>query len=89
MTYCVGLDLRHGIVLLSDTRTNAGIDHVSHYGLILEPGTRHHGRDCAEHHHQDADPNPGNERIQVSFDNRPTGIGILPLVYQVKIFLCR
>jgi putative proteasome-type protease len=29
MTYCVGLRLDAGLVLLSDTRTNAGIDNVS------------------------------------------------------------
>jgi putative proteasome-type protease len=29
MTYCVGLYLRQGIVLLSDTRTNAGVDNIS------------------------------------------------------------
>ncbi len=31
MTYCVGLMLDAGIVLLSDTRTNAGLDNVSTY----------------------------------------------------------
>jgi len=29
MTYCVGLALADGLVLLSDTRTNAGIDNIS------------------------------------------------------------
>jgi putative proteasome-type protease len=29
MTYCVGLYLREGLVLLSDTRTNAGVDNIS------------------------------------------------------------
>ena len=29
MTYCVGLCLNDGLVLLSDTRTNAGVDHIS------------------------------------------------------------
>ena len=29
MTYCVGLYLADGIVLLSDTRTNAGVDNIS------------------------------------------------------------
>ena len=31
MTYCVGLLLKEGIVLLSDTRTNAGLDNISTY----------------------------------------------------------
>jgi putative proteasome-type protease len=31
MTYCVGLRLDAGLVLLSDTRTNAGIDNISVY----------------------------------------------------------
>ncbi len=29
VTYCVGLHLAEGLVLLSDTRTHAGVDHVS------------------------------------------------------------
>lgn len=43
MTYCVGLLLDRGIVLLSDTRTNAGVDHVSVYRkmhVFEEPGER-------------------------------------------------
>ena len=31
MTYCVGLLLNEGMVLLSDTRTNAGLDNISTY----------------------------------------------------------
>ncbi len=31
MTYCVGLLLKAGIVLLSDTRTNAGLDNIACY----------------------------------------------------------
>ncbi|SES15431.1 putative proteasome-type protease [Tranquillimonas rosea] len=43
MTYCVGLLLDAGIVLLSDTRTNAGLDNISTYRkmfLFEEPGDR-------------------------------------------------
>jgi len=29
MTYCCGLRLEQGLVLISDTRTNAGVDHIS------------------------------------------------------------
>lgn len=29
MTYCVGLRLNHGLVFMSDTRTNAGVDNFS------------------------------------------------------------
>ncbi|MDO5706830.1 MAG: hypothetical protein Q4G49_17395, partial [Paracoccus sp. (in: a-proteobacteria)] len=29
MTYCVGLKLNDGLVLLSDTRTNAGLDNIA------------------------------------------------------------
>ncbi|HET9535239.1 MAG TPA: proteasome-type protease [Mesorhizobium sp.] len=29
MTYCVGLKINHGLVFMSDTRTNAGIDSIS------------------------------------------------------------
>jgi putative proteasome-type protease len=31
MTYCVGMRLRDGLVLIADTRTNAGIDNISIY----------------------------------------------------------
>lgn len=31
MTYCLGILLRDGLVLISDTRTNAGIDNISIY----------------------------------------------------------
>jgi len=29
MTYCVGMQLRRGLVFMSDTRTNAGVDNIS------------------------------------------------------------
>ena len=31
MTYCVGLRLEKGLVFMSDTRTNAGVDNISTY----------------------------------------------------------
>lgn len=34
MTYCVGLRLQNGLVMLADTRTNAGIDHVSTFSKL-------------------------------------------------------
>lgn len=43
MTYCVGLLLNEGMVLLSDTRTNAGVDNISCYKKMYcfaEPGER-------------------------------------------------
>ena len=43
MTYCVGLLLNDGMVLLSDTRTNAGLDNISTYRktfVFEEPGER-------------------------------------------------
>ena len=43
MTYCVGLLMRGGLVMLSDTRTNAGIDQISTYSKIEiweRPGDR-------------------------------------------------
>ncbi|MBI1219714.1 MAG: peptidase [Rhodobacteraceae bacterium] len=43
MTYCVGLLLHKGMVLLSDTRTNAGLDNISTYRkmFVFEvPGER-------------------------------------------------
>lgn len=43
MTYCVGLRLDEGIVMMSDTRTNAGLDNISVYRKMFvfeEPGDR-------------------------------------------------
>ena len=43
MTYCVGLYLRDGLVMLADTRTNAGVDHISTFGkmhVVENPGER-------------------------------------------------
>ena len=43
MTYCVGLMLDAGMVLLSDTRTNAGLDNISTFEKMKvweEPGSR-------------------------------------------------
>ena len=43
MTYCVGLLLNEGIVCLSDTRTNAGLDNISIYRKMfhfVDPGER-------------------------------------------------
>lgn len=43
MTYCVGLLLNDGIVLLSDTRTNAGLDNIATYRKMFTfevPGDR-------------------------------------------------
>jgi putative proteasome-type protease len=43
MTYCVGLLLDEGMVLLSDTRTNAGLDNIATYRKMFhfeEPGER-------------------------------------------------
>src|SRR5689334_20400885 len=43
MTYCVGLKLKAGLVLLSDTRTNAGVDNIARFRkmfLFEQPGER-------------------------------------------------
>ena len=43
MTYCVGLLLNDGMVLLSDTRTNAGLDNIAIYRKMFhfeDPGER-------------------------------------------------
>lgn len=43
MTYCVGLKLNAGLVMLSDTRTNAGLDNIACYRKMYffeEPGER-------------------------------------------------
>ncbi|MFC0388780.1 peptidase [Muricoccus vinaceus] len=39
MTYCVGLFLRDGLVMLGDTRTNAGVDNVSTFSKLYTTGT--------------------------------------------------
>jgi len=43
MTYCVGLYLDSGLVMLSDTRTNAGVDNISTFSkmqVFERPGER-------------------------------------------------
>ncbi|MEO0682569.1 MAG: peptidase [Pseudomonadota bacterium] len=43
MTYCVGLRLEAGLVMLADTRTNAGLDNISRFAKMFHwerPGER-------------------------------------------------
>jgi putative proteasome-type protease len=43
MTYCVGLKLKAGLVLLADTRTNAGVDNIARFRKLFvfeQPGER-------------------------------------------------
>jgi len=43
MTYCVGLRLKDGLVMLSDTRTNAGVDNIATFAkmhIVEKPGER-------------------------------------------------
>lgn len=38
MTYCVGITLNQGLVMVSDSRTSAGVDHVSSYSKMWRYG---------------------------------------------------
>ena len=38
MTYCLAIALNEGLVFASDSRTNAGVDQVSHYGKMFTFG---------------------------------------------------
>src|SRR5215204_1246882 len=43
MTYCCGILVRDGLVMIADTRTNAGLDNVSTFRklhVLREPGQR-------------------------------------------------
>ncbi len=43
MTYCVGMVLDRGLVMMSDTRTNSGVDNISVFGKMFQwsvPGER-------------------------------------------------
>ena len=43
MTYCCGILVRDGLVMIADTRTNAGLDNISTYrklSLVEVPGER-------------------------------------------------
>jgi putative proteasome-type protease len=43
MTYCVGISVREGLVMIADTRTNAGIDNIATFRklhVFQEPGER-------------------------------------------------
>jgi putative proteasome-type protease len=39
MTYCVGVVVREGLVMMADTRTNAGVDNISSYRKLRVMGT--------------------------------------------------
>ncbi|WP_416908996.1 MAG: peptidase [Polymorphobacter sp.] len=43
MTYCVGILVREGLVMMADTRTNAGVDNISSYRKLRVMDT-HPGR---------------------------------------------
>ena len=46
MTYCCGILVRDGLVMIADTRTNAGLDNVSTFRKLHVfgvPGPAHHG----------------------------------------------
>lgn len=38
MTYCAALRLKEGMIFASDTRTNAGVDHISTFRKIYTYG---------------------------------------------------
>ena len=43
MTYCCGILVRDGLVMIADTRTNAGLDNISTFRklhIFIEPGER-------------------------------------------------
>ena len=43
MTYCVAINVEGGLVMLSDTRTNAGLDNISRFRKMFTfgvPGER-------------------------------------------------
>jgi putative proteasome-type protease len=49
MTYCVGIRLDAGLVFLSDSRTNAGLDQISTFRKMMiyeQPGRPLHGACC-------------------------------------------
>ncbi|MFO6247233.1 peptidase, partial [Pseudomonas aeruginosa] len=39
MTYCVAMHLADGLVFASDSRTNAGIDHIATFRKLFTFGT--------------------------------------------------
>ena len=43
MTYCCGILVRDGLVMIADTRTNAGVDNISTFRklhVVIQPGQR-------------------------------------------------
>jgi putative proteasome-type protease len=40
MTYCCALRLKEGMIFISDTRTNAGVDHISVFRKLYSYGTK-------------------------------------------------
>ena len=39
MTYCVAINLAEGLVFVSDSRTNAGVDHIATFRKLYTFGT--------------------------------------------------
>ena len=56
MTYCVSMSLDAGMVFLSDSRTNAGVDHISLWSVPnMFAAARNVGETLREVHRRDAD----------------------------------
>src|SRR5216684_243018 len=50
---------------------------------------RHQGDNRTEDHHQHTNPDPGNQRVQMGFDDRSPGLWILALINDIQVLLQR
>jgi hypothetical protein len=67
MTYCVGLKLNRGLVFMSDTRTNAGVDNISVFRkMFLWEGraSGHHADDRGQPRHHAGRRQPARRALQ-------------------------
>lgn len=76
MTYCVGMCLRDGILLASDSRTNAGVDYVTSYSkmhlftpapdrlfVLLSAGNLATTQEIINRMHRDLDSGDGEQNL--------------------------
>ena len=90
MTYCVGLRLKRGLVFMSDTRTNAGVDNISTFRKMFtwsdDGDTVITMMTAGNLATTQAVVSQINERMKAPGDREPSILG-LPSMYQVARFV--
>ncbi len=100
MTYCIGAVVREGLVMMADTRTNAGIDNISTYRKLRvfgEPGKRIVAIASAGslsttqaliHHLHEGVPMPGKDAAEF-IETAPTMFRVAQIIGQAMVLAKR